>query len=102
MLLAPPSGSSAPAVHAGADLNKETVMKRLHAWLAAMALFATSGIAFAQGKEVKIAHVYVKTGPLEAYAKQTQAGFMPGLEYATGGKMEVAGKKLVVVERDSQ
>jgi branched-chain amino acid transport system substrate-binding protein len=101
MLLAPLFHSSAPAPHAGADLNQETVMKRLHTWLAATALFATS-LAFAQGKEVKIAHVYDKTGPLEAYAKQTQAGFMLGLEYATGGKMEVAGRKLVVVERDSQ
>jgi len=77
-------------------------MKRLHTWLAATAMFATCGLAFAQGKEVKIAHVYDKTGPLEAYAKQTQTGFTMGLEYATGGKMEVAGKKLVVIERDSQ
>ena len=46
--------------------------------------------------------MYDKTGPLEAYAKQTQTGLLMGLEYATGGKMEVAGKKLVVVERDSQ
>ena len=77
-------------------------MMRLHTWLAAAAMCATSGFAFAQGKEIRIAHVYDKTGPLEAYAKQTQAGFMLGLEYATGGKMEVAGKKLVIVERDSQ
>jgi len=77
-------------------------MKRLHRWLAAAALLATGGLAFAQGKEIRIAHVYDKTGPLEAYAKQTQAGFTLGLEYATGGKMEVAGKKLVVIERDSQ
>jgi len=97
-----PASPSAPAAHAGADFNKETVMKRLHRWLAAAALFATGGLAFAQGKEIRIAHVYDKTGPLEAYAKQTQAGFTLGLEYATGGKMEVAGKKLVVIERDSQ
>ncbi len=77
-------------------------MKRLQTWLAAAALAATGGLAFAQGKDIKIAHVYDKTGPLEAYAKQTHAGFMLGLEYATGGKMEVAGKKLVVIERDSQ
>ncbi len=77
-------------------------MKRLQTWLTAAALAAIGSLAFAQGKEIKIAHVYDKTGPLEAYAKQTHAGFMLGLEYATGGKMEVAGKKLVVIERDSQ
>ena len=43
---------------------------------------------FAQG-EIRIAHVYCKTGPLEAYGKQTQTGLMMGLEYATGGTMTV-------------
>ncbi len=60
------------------------------------------GSAFAQNKEIRIAHVYDKTGALEAYAKQTQTGFLLGLEYATGGTMTVAGKKIVVIERDSQ
>src|SRR5690606_3508781 len=51
---------------------------------------------------IKIAHVYSRTGPLEAYGKQTQAGLMMGLEYATGGTMTVAGKKIVVIEKDDQ
>src|SRR4030095_11021290 len=34
--------------------------------------------------------------------KQTQTGLMMGLEYATGGKMEVLGRKLVVIEKDDQ
>jgi len=59
--------------------------------------------AFAQSKgEIRIAHVYSKTGPLEAYGKQTQTGFMMGLDYATGGTMTVAGKKIVVIEKDDQ
>jgi branched-chain amino acid transport system substrate-binding protein len=58
------------------------------------------GIAVAQ--DIKIAHVYDKTGPLEAYAKQTQTGLMLGLNYATGGTMTVKGHKLVVIEKDSQ
>jgi branched-chain amino acid transport system substrate-binding protein len=41
-------------------------------------------------------------GPLEAYGKQTTTGFNMGLEYATGGTMMVAGKKLVVIEKDDQ
>src|SRR5664279_5627277 len=60
-------------------------------------------LAFAQGKgEIRIAHVYSKTGPLEAYGKQTQTGFMMGLDYATNGTMMVAGKKIVVIEKDDQ
>jgi branched-chain amino acid transport system substrate-binding protein len=58
--------------------------------------------AHAQGKEIRIAHIYSKTGPLEAYGKQTATGFMMGLDYATGGTMTVAGKKLVVLEKDDQ
>ncbi|MWO20052.1 ABC transporter substrate-binding protein, partial [Escherichia coli] len=51
---------------------------------------------------IRIAHVYSKTGPLEAYGKQTQTGLMMGLDYATGGTMTVAGKKIVVIEKDDQ
>ena len=70
--------------------------------MVAAMLAATTTLAFAQAKEIRIAHVYDKTGPLEAYAKQTHAGLMMGLEYATGGKMEVLGRKIVVIEKDSQ
>jgi branched-chain amino acid transport system substrate-binding protein len=71
--------------------------------LAAVAAVAASPAAFAQAKnEIRIAHVYSKTGPLEAYAKQTQTGLMLGFEYATGGTMTVAGKKIVVIEKDDQ
>jgi branched-chain amino acid transport system substrate-binding protein len=68
----------------------------------ALALAAAAGLAFGQAREIKIAHIYGKTGPFEAYAKQTHAGLMMGLEYATGGKMEVLGRRLVVIEKDDQ
>ncbi len=58
--------------------------------------------SFASAQDIKIAHVYDKTGPLEAYAKQSSIGFAMGLEYATGGKMELLGRKLVVIEKDTQ
>src|SRR4051812_34917521 len=67
-----------------------------------IALAAAATLAFGQAKEIRLAHIYDKTGPLEAYAKQTHAGLMMGLEYATGGKMEVLGRKIVVIEKDSQ
>src|SRR5260221_8501013 len=72
--------------------------------LLAMALAASATTAsFAQGKgEIRIAHVYSKTGPLEAYGRQTQTGLMMGLDYATGGTMMVAGRKLLVIEKDDQ
>ncbi|HSY27770.1 MAG TPA: ABC transporter substrate-binding protein, partial [Burkholderiaceae bacterium] len=53
-------------------------------------------------KDVTVALIYSKTGPLEAYAKQTETGFMMGLDYATQGTMTVDGKKIVVVEKDDQ
>ncbi len=64
----------------------------------------SAGAAGAAGTpgEIRIAHVYSKTGPLEAYGKQTQTGFMMGLDYATGGTMMVAGRKIVVIEKDDQ
>ena len=75
-----------------------------HTWLA-LATIATalmSPLAFGQAKEIKIGHIYSRTGPLEAYGKQTATGFMMGLDYATGGTMQVAGKKIVVIEKDDQ
>ncbi|MBS0392056.1 MAG: substrate-binding domain-containing protein [Proteobacteria bacterium] len=71
--------------------------------VALAALAATlSSPAFSQSGEIRIAHVYSKTGPLEAYGKQTQTGLMMGLDYATGGTMAVNGRKLVVIEKDDQ
>lgn len=68
---------------------------------AAAAALVLPAVAQAAG-EIRIAHVHSLTGPLEAYGKQTTTGFMLGLEYATGGTMMVAGKKLVVIEKDDQ
>lgn len=50
----------------------------------------------------RIAHVYDKTGALEAYAKQSNVGLMMGIEYATGGSMAVNGRKIEVIEKDTQ
>ena len=69
--------------------------------MAAFGVF-TATVAFAQAKEIRVAFVYDKTGPLEAYVKQTQTGFLMGLDYATSGTMMVAGKKIKLIERDSQ
>ena len=72
----------------------------------AIAAYGVAGLpaaAQAQNKgEIRIAHIHSLTGPLEAYGKQTTTGFQMGHNYATGGTMAVAGKKLVVIEKDDQ
>ena len=70
--------------------------------LAAAALIAAGLAGAAAARDIKVAHVYDRTGPLEAYAKQTHAGLMLGFEYATKGTMNVGSDKIVVIERDSQ
>lgn len=66
---------------------------------AAMALACAS---LAQAKDITIAHVYTRTGPLEQYGVETQRGLMLGLQYATGGSMQVNGNAIKVIEKDDQ
>lgn len=68
------------------------------ALLAGTAVFASHAMA----QELKIALIAGKTGALEAYAKETEMGFMLGLEYLTGGKMEINGRKIKVIVKDDQ
>jgi branched-chain amino acid transport system substrate-binding protein len=78
---------------------------RFHRFLlaaVAVAAAAVSTLATAQTGDIRIAHIYSKTGPLEAYAKQTQTGLLMGLDYATGGTMAVNGRKIVILEKDDQ
>jgi branched-chain amino acid transport system substrate-binding protein len=74
-------------------------------WVAIAATAAAalaSPLAWSQSKEIRIAHIYSRTGPLEAYGKQTQTGLMMGLDYATNGTMTVGGRKITVIEKDDQ
>ena len=73
---------------------------RLKLFAFAAALVASAGAAAAD--DLKIALIYGLTGPLQAYAKQTETGFRLGLEYATKGTMEVDGRKIVVITKDDQ
>ncbi|MDX1376630.1 MAG: substrate-binding domain-containing protein [Burkholderiales bacterium] len=78
-------------------------MKHSLRWLAtASATILAASFGAAQAQDIKIAHIYGKTGALEAYAKQSHTGLMLGLEYATGGTMAVNGRKIVVLEKDTQ
>src|SRR3954468_23308356 len=62
------------------------------------ALFAGSAAA----QDLKIALIHGKTGPLEAYAKQTETGLRMGFEYATKGSMAIDGRKIVIISKDDQ
>jgi branched-chain amino acid transport system substrate-binding protein len=50
---------------------------------------------------IKIGAMTSLSGALQDYGKQMQQGFMLGLEYATDGKMEVAGRKIEVIWEDT-
>ncbi|MFJ8459280.1 substrate-binding domain-containing protein [Lysinibacillus xylanilyticus] len=55
-----------------------------------------------EGGTIKIGVLASLTGALESYGKQTQRGFELGIDYATGGTMEVNGKKIEVVYEDTE
>jgi branched-chain amino acid transport system substrate-binding protein len=69
--------------------------------IAAVAASVTAP-ATAPAADLKIALIAGKTGALEAYAKQTETGFMLGLEYLTKGTMKLEGRKIVVSVKDDQ
>lgn len=56
----------------------------------------------ASAQDLKIALIHGKTGPLEAYAKQTETGLRMGFEYATKNTMTVDGRKIVLITKDDQ
>jgi branched-chain amino acid transport system substrate-binding protein len=74
---------------------------RLHRAFA-LAAFAALTATAAPAADLKIALIAGKTGPLEAYAKQTETGFMMGLEYLTKGTMTWEGRKVIVLVKDDQ
>ncbi len=55
-----------------------------------------------EGGTIKIGVLASLTGALESYGKQTQKGFELGIEYATEGTMEVAGKKIEIIYEDTE
>ena len=74
----------------------------MHKTLITAALGAALFAGSAAAQDLKIALIYGKTGPLEAYAKQTETGLRMGLEYATRGTMTIDGRKIVLITKDDQ
>jgi branched-chain amino acid transport system substrate-binding protein len=78
-------------------------MKQRLLAVTAFTLGTLSFSAVAQaGDSVRIAHVTGFSGPLSAYAKQLGDGMRMGFEYATDGTMEVAGRKIEIIDKDTQ
>ncbi len=55
-----------------------------------------------KAESIKIGVLASTTGALEAYGKQSTRGFELGLDYATNGTMEVAGKKIEFIIEDTE
>src|SRR5450631_947688 len=68
----------------------------------AVAAGICGGVGAAVAADLNVALVYGRTGPLEAYAKQTETGLRLGFEYATKGSMEVDGRKINIILKDDQ
>ncbi len=79
--------------------NSLGYVARLAVSAAALASIASVG---AEARDIKVCLLAGKTGPFEAYAKQTEAGFMMGLEYLTKGSMTVGADKIQVIVKDDQ
>jgi branched-chain amino acid transport system substrate-binding protein len=65
-------------------------------------LLVLPGVVTAQAKDIVITHVATKSGPAGPYGTQASLGFMMGLEHLTGGTMAIAGRKIVVIQKDDQ
>lgn len=63
---------------------------------------STTEVKQEEKEVVKIGLLTSLTGALEAYGAQTVKGFELGLEYATNGTMEVAGKKIEFIIEDTE
>lgn len=70
--------------------------------LAAMLCAAPFTFPAAQAQDLKIALIHGKSGPLEAYAKQTETGLRMGFEYFTKNTMTIDGRKIVIITKDDQ
>ena len=68
----------------------------------ALGLFGPQLAAAQDNKPIKIALIASKTGPSEAYARDTERGLRLGLEYLTQNTMTVIGRKIEIIVKDDQ
>ena len=80
------------------------LMKRIIAGLGLLALVSvlSSCEKSEPTKDIKIGLITSLSGGLAVYGNQTVTGLEMGLEYLTNGTMEIDGRKLVILKRDTQ
>lgn len=77
-------------------------LRRRHLLLGAPPLLLAAPAVRAATPPLRIALVEDFTGPLKAYAEQMRTGFEMGLEYASQGTRQLAGRKVELIVKDSQ
>ena len=78
-------------------------MKSLFQTIGSAAVGLLAATAVWAEDPIKIALVHGTSGSsFEVFSKQTHTGFEMGLEYATGGTMEVRGRKIELIYKDTQ
>ena len=83
-------------------MNKRTLVAACAA-TAVLALGWAPLLAHAQStRPIKIALIASKTGPSQAYDRDTERGLRLGLEYITQGSMIVHGHKIALIFKDDQ
>ncbi len=51
---------------------------------------------------IKIANITALSGPFEQFGNQSRVGFKMGMEYATNGTMELLGRPIEIITKDTQ
>lgn len=95
------------AIHGTRVQNKttlgETMTKRSIILALATACTVLASVpAFAQGPDIRVCLITGRTGPLEAYARQTEVGFAMGLEFLTRGTNQILGRRIQIISKDDQ
>ncbi len=103
--VAPPEsagGNANAAATAPAATNAETTAPTTAVTEATAESAQTSAAATGSGTPLKIGLVTDQSKALSLYGTQEINGFNLGLQYATNGTMEVAGRKLEVITKDDE
>ncbi|MGM0571801.1 substrate-binding domain-containing protein [Marinobacter sp.] len=66
------------------------------------AAISMGAVSVQAADSIRVAHVTDFTGALAPYAEQLSIGLKMGFEYATDGSMEIEGRKLELIRKDSQ
>src|SRR5262249_4795885 len=101
-LCRPSAAAGSGAADPGSSFMPMLHRKLLGQAVLAVAMAGLSSLASpaALAKDIKICLIAGKTGALEAYAKQTDNGFMMGLDYLTQVSNAVGNDKLQVSVKD--